>query len=237
MLGTLRLTNEKFIKQLRQRGALIGDHTVFFSPKNTSFDMNKAFLIKIGERCKITSGVTILAHDYSRSVARIKYGENIGGSAPVVIGNNCFIGVNAIIMMGTSIGDNCIVGAGAVVKGSFPSDCVIAGNPARVVCTLSDYTQKRKDAVLREAVMCVKHIFKTTGQMPTVKQMGDGFAWLYLPRTNATLAEYPSFFRLASDDPDSIVDDFMKTKPLFESFNAFLDFARKEIAQGNTTGI
>ncbi len=51
----------------------------------------------------------------------------------IYIGNNCFIGCNAIILKGTILGDGCVVGAGAVVAGKFEDNCVIAGNPARVI--------------------------------------------------------------------------------------------------------
>lgn len=52
---------------------------------------------------------------------------------PVVIGKNCFIGCNSLILKGTIIGDGCVVGAGAVVSGQFEANCIIAGNPARVI--------------------------------------------------------------------------------------------------------
>lgn len=55
------------------------------------------------------------------------------GTREVVIGKNCFIGCNALILKGTVLGDNCVVGAGAVVSGKFEDNCVIAGNPARVI--------------------------------------------------------------------------------------------------------
>lgn len=55
---------------------------------------------------------------------------------PIVIGDNVWIGLNAIIPKGTEIGDNCIVSAGTVVKGKFPANSVITGNPAKVVKTL-----------------------------------------------------------------------------------------------------
>ncbi|MDD3416207.1 MAG: acyltransferase [Lachnospiraceae bacterium] len=51
----------------------------------------------------------------------------------VRIGKNCFIGCNSIILKGTVLGDGCVVGAGAVVAGNFEDNCVIAGNPARVI--------------------------------------------------------------------------------------------------------
>ena len=50
-----------------------------------------------------------------------------------MIGKNCFIGCNSIILKGTVLGDGCVVGAGAVVCGKFEDNCVIAGNPARVI--------------------------------------------------------------------------------------------------------
>ena len=51
----------------------------------------------------------------------------------VKIGDNVFIGCNCIILKGTVLGDNCVVGAGSVVHGAFEDNCVIAGNPARVI--------------------------------------------------------------------------------------------------------
>ena len=54
-------------------------------------------------------------------------------SKEIHIGRNCFIGCNTIILKGTVLGDNCVVGAGAVVSGKFDDNCVIAGNPAKVI--------------------------------------------------------------------------------------------------------
>lgn len=54
-------------------------------------------------------------------------------SREIYIGKNCFIGCNTIILKGTELGDGCVVGAGAVVSGKFEDNCVIGGNPARVI--------------------------------------------------------------------------------------------------------
>ena len=51
----------------------------------------------------------------------------------IYIGRNCFLGCNSIILKGTILGDGCVVGAGAVVSGKFEDNCVIAGNPAKVI--------------------------------------------------------------------------------------------------------
>lgn len=51
-------------------------------------------------------------------------------TAPVIIGDNVWIGMNAIILKGVTIGENSVVAAGAVVTKSVPANCVVAGNPA-----------------------------------------------------------------------------------------------------------
>ena len=56
-----------------------------------------------------------------------------GTPDPVRIGKRCFIGGSAVIGPGVAIGDGVIVAGGAVVLRDMPSDCVVAGNPARVI--------------------------------------------------------------------------------------------------------
>ncbi len=50
-----------------------------------------------------------------------------------VIGNNVYIGPNSVLIGNISIGDNCIIGAGSVVTKSFANNCIIAGNPAKIL--------------------------------------------------------------------------------------------------------
>jgi len=57
-------------------------------------------------------------------------------SRPVRIGNNVWIGANAVILKGVCIGDGSIVAACAVVTNDVPARCIVAGNPARVIKTL-----------------------------------------------------------------------------------------------------
>jgi acetyltransferase-like isoleucine patch superfamily enzyme len=54
---------------------------------------------------------------------------------PVKIGDNVWIGMNAVILKGVIIGDNSVVAAGAVVTKSIPANTIVAGNPAAVVKT------------------------------------------------------------------------------------------------------
>lgn len=91
--------------------------------------------ITIGDNSNIGGNTKILDNDFHPidPQARIEDDKAKIGTAPIYIGKNCFIGCNALILKGTHIGDNCVVGAGAVVSGRFEDNCVIAGNPAKVI--------------------------------------------------------------------------------------------------------
>jgi acetyltransferase-like isoleucine patch superfamily enzyme len=54
-------------------------------------------------------------------------------TAPVIIRDNVWIGMNAVILKGVTIGENSVVAAGAVVTKSVPENVVVAGNPAIIV--------------------------------------------------------------------------------------------------------
>lgn len=62
--------SEDYVKELKGKGIRIGQGTHFFGPATNEIDVQRPWMLKIGEYCKITSGVKILTHDYSRSVLR-----------------------------------------------------------------------------------------------------------------------------------------------------------------------
>lgn len=103
--------------------------------------------IEIGENTCIGGNVKILDNDFHpievESRNRLLNDPNGGDSdlvpaKPIKIGRNCFIGCNSIILKGTILGDGCVVGAGAVVAGKFEDNCVITGNPARIIKRLKE---------------------------------------------------------------------------------------------------
>lgn len=91
--------------------------------------------ITIGDNTMIGGNAKILDNDFHpiEAEARLADDKDKIGTREVVIGKNCFIGCNTLILKGTVLGDNCVVGAGAVVSGRFEDNCVIAGNPAKVI--------------------------------------------------------------------------------------------------------
>lgn len=72
---------------------------------------------------------------------RSKY-PNFDSFGKVVIGDWVYIGTDALIMAGVTIGDNVLVAAGSIVTKSIPSGVVVAGNPAKVICTIEEYYER-----------------------------------------------------------------------------------------------
>lgn len=86
--------------------------------------------LTISKGVVISTRVIILTHDWSY-LKRINYENNeFKTYMPVYIGEYSFVGAGAIVLPGSVIGKHCIIGAGAVVKGEFPDNSIIAGNPA-----------------------------------------------------------------------------------------------------------
>lgn len=108
------------------------------------FDANDYSLISIGDATTVSTDVVFLTHDYSISKGLKTIDPKLNGRflKPIRVGSNCFIGMRTILLPGTVLGDNVIVGAGAVVKGSFPDNVVIGGNPARVICNTREWAER-----------------------------------------------------------------------------------------------
>jgi acetyltransferase-like isoleucine patch superfamily enzyme len=90
--------------------------------------------ITIGSDCLIASDVLISASDM-HSIFDVKTGERINNAESIVIGNHVWLAANVSIMKGAVVGSDSVVGAGSIVTGQIPSNCVVAGVPARVIRT------------------------------------------------------------------------------------------------------
>ena len=94
-------------------------------------DVNK---VKIGKNCFLAPNVSIYSATHPVKAEERYNGVEYG--FPVTIGDNCWIGGNAVICPNVTIGDNVVVGAGSVVVKDVPSNVVVAGNPAKIIKTL-----------------------------------------------------------------------------------------------------
>ena len=96
---------------------------------------------KIGDNCMLTPNVAIYTAghpvhpDTRRSL--YEYGK------PVTIGDNVWIGGNAVVLPGVTIGSNSVIGAGSVVTRDVPPWSIAAGNPCKVIRTITETDRKK----------------------------------------------------------------------------------------------
>lgn len=121
---------------LRKRGVTIGKDC---SIESRDFG-TEPYLVTIGNHVQITSDVKIFTHG-GGWVLRQEI-PDFDSFGKVVIGNNVYIGNNALIMPGVTIDDNVIIGAGSVVTKSVPSGWIVAGNPAKKVGNIENFKEK-----------------------------------------------------------------------------------------------
>lgn len=124
----VKIRERSFISTRKNSILILGD--------NTSIGMDSKIVchdkIEIGEGTLISPNVLIYDHDHlftrENGVERKKF-----NTSPIIIGENCWIGANTVILRGTKIGDNCVIGAGSVVKGNYPQGSIIVQNREVVI--------------------------------------------------------------------------------------------------------
>ena len=146
MTSKLEWTYKLFIERWQQSGIIVAVRGLL-RPLATAihrFYLNKVWGMHIGEDCQISlsakmdktnpSGIyigdrtavsfnaSVMSHDYTRRLR-----------VDTCIGKECQIGAHSLIFPGVTIGDNCIVAPASVVMKDVPPNCLVAGNPARVM--------------------------------------------------------------------------------------------------------
>ena len=227
--------SESFLNHHRQLGARIGKRTKVFEPTKTVIDETRPFLIEIGDDVQITRGVTILTHGYDWSVLKGVYGEVLGSAGRVKIGNNVFIGMDTMILKGVTIGNNVIIGAKSVVNKDVPDNCVYAGNPARFICTLDQYYEKRKAAQLKEAKAIYDNYIISYGKEPDPVVFGE-FFWLFHRRTEPLLNEFKRRIDLVGNG-DLSLRIFKEQESLFDGYEAFLEYLKNTTVEQCTNDL
>lgn len=111
--------------------------------KNVDFG-SEPYLIILRKNCRITGDVVFVTHDGGTWAFRNSFPEysDVIKYGTIEIGENSFIGTRSIILPGVKIGKNCVIGAGSVVNKDIPDYTVVAGVPAKPICSLEEYADK-----------------------------------------------------------------------------------------------
>ena len=104
--------------------------------------------VHIGKNCLLGPKVCIYTpvHPYDAEIRAM--GIEMGN--PVTIGDNVWVGGNAVINPGVNIGNNVIIGSGSVVTRDIPDNVIAAGNPCRVIRPVTDGDKKYWQAELEK---------------------------------------------------------------------------------------
>nr|WP_270296834.1 acyltransferase [Eggerthella sinensis] len=101
------------------------------------------WLITLGDNVHITNGVKFLTHDGGTLLFR-NLVPDLEITKPITLGDNVYLGNNAILLPGVTVGSNVVIGAGAIVSKDIPDNSVAVGVPAKVIKSTDEYLEKLK---------------------------------------------------------------------------------------------
>lgn len=160
---------------VRSIGVQLGEDVHFYGMKPGMFS-TEPWLIRIGSHVHITSGCQFVTHDGGTLILRHR-NPTLEITAPIVVGDYVYIGMNSTILPGVTIGDNVVIGAGSMVTKDIPAGSVAAGVPARVIKPLEQYYQE-----LTERSLGIGHLSAAEKERELRKIFAD-FTSSHQPKT------------------------------------------------------
>lgn len=132
---SFKISNTVFVRKsfsvnVDKDAKIIIGNDVFF---NNCCSLNAKNSITIGNDCLFGENVKIYDHNHIYINKEIPIREQGFKSREVVIGNNCWIASNVIILPGTIIGDHCVIGANCIVHGVIKDDTLMMNNGNMVI--------------------------------------------------------------------------------------------------------
>jgi maltose O-acetyltransferase len=221
-------SSNDYLQFLKKKGVSVGDNVRIFAPRITNIESINPHLLTIGSHVAITGPATILTHDYSVCVTKVyKHGEIMGNQKPVIIEDNVFVGWGACILPGTHVKKNTIIGAYAVVSGALEENSVYAGNPAKRICSIDEYYEKRKSKQVEEAVNIYRHYTYRFNKKPTEDIFHDYFflfGWTVEKLHNSLRNKFKD-----NGNEEESIKAYIDNKPIFDSFDSFCRYAEEQI--------
>lgn len=146
-----------------KRGMKVGRN--FNRQSGTRLDPSNCWLIEIGDDVIMSNKVQLIAHDFSTMhlTGYVKFGK-------IIIGDRVFIGANSTILMNVHVGNDVIIGAGSLVNKDIPDGMVVAGVPAKIICTTEEYRQQQFN-LINESPKYSKSDTFYSGKMTKEKQI------------------------------------------------------------------
>jgi acetyltransferase-like isoleucine patch superfamily enzyme len=149
------LVNERYIRI--GRDTMIGPHVSLSAGMVPGQECVTDPVVRIGDRCLIGRGSGIVGHlsieigddvwtghhvyitdqNHGYEDLDLPISVQVAPEKPVRIGDGSWLGHGTVVLPGATIGRHVVIGANSVVRGDIPDLCIAAGNPARVVRTLS----------------------------------------------------------------------------------------------------
>ncbi|MBR1600127.1 MAG: acyltransferase [Alphaproteobacteria bacterium] len=150
------------VELARSIGVKVGKNCNIYDDAKVVFH-TEPYLVRLGNNVTIAPEVRFLTHEGSIGVLRVleEY-KTADCFAPIIVGDNVFIGLRSIIMPGVHIGNNVVVGAQSIVTKNIPDNTVVVGAPARVLCSIEDFKNK--------IIQSDKYIVPTKGMTPEQKK-------------------------------------------------------------------
>lgn len=209
-------SSDSYCKYLIANGVEVGEGTHIDSA-TCQIDLTRPSLVSIGSNCFINKNFTLMTHDYVSNVFVNMGLDFINSSGKVTIGNNVSFGQNVMVLKGVSIGDNCFIGACSLVNKNIPPNSIAAGIPCRVIMTLDEYYERRKNKCESEAIEYAQSIRSRFNRIPRVEEFYEEYG-LFV--SGEDINKYPSL--KLQNKRDIKNGSYATHKAKYSSFEDFL---------------
>ena len=118
----------------------VGDHTSIEGAEIAVTEPGS--LISLGEDCMLSFDIDIRCGD-SHSIIDTITNSRINFAQDIIIGDHVWLGAHAQVLKGANVGENCVVGTRAVVTSNIPSNSIVAGIPAKIIRTNTNWKRER----------------------------------------------------------------------------------------------